>query len=521
MKHPPFRRIALLAGVAAVALGGAAAAQDKAQLVQGDDPYFRQGQETLRRIMTQQRNTSRAKNVILFVGDGMGFSTTTGTRIFEGQQRGVDGESNVLTYESFPFLAASKTYASDSQVSDSAPTATAMVTGVKLKNDILGLNHTAMSGSCEDMKTKRVTTLFEMAESVGLATGAVTTAKITHATPAATYSHSTNRDWEDDSLMPAEVKAAGCIDIARQLVEMRYGDGFEVALGGGRQHFLPETMDDPEDAGRKGARKDGKDLMKAWTDHYGAGSAAIWNLEQFNAIDPATASHVLGVFERSHMEYDFDRAKDKGGEPSLAEMTEKAIDILKKNPNGFVLMVEGGRIDHASHAGNAFRTFSDAVAMDKAVKAAMAKVDLAETLIVVTADHSHVLTIAGYPKRGNPLLGKVVDANGKPGMGTDGRPYTTIGFGNGPGASKEGGPRADLSNVDTTDPDFIQQAAVPLASETHAGEDVGIYAIGPWAHLFQGTVEQNYIFHVMDQATGLSERAQAAAGGQPTKRASN
>jgi alkaline phosphatase len=515
------RHVALLAGVAVLALGGSAQAQQKAQLVQGDDPYFRQAQDTLRRVGTQQRNTNQAKNVILFVGDGMGFSTTTAARIFEGQQRGVDGESNVLTYESFPYLAASKTYSSDGQVSDSAPTATAMMAGVKLKNDVIGLDHTAEVGNCGHMKGKRVTSLLAMAESVGLATGVVTTAKVTHATPAATYAHTSNRDWEDDGLMPDAVKAEGCIDIARQLLEFPYGDGPEVVMGGGRQHFLPGTMDDPEDAGRKGNRKDGRDLMQAWTARYGAGSAAIWNKAQLDAIDPASATHVLGLFERSHMKYEHDRPKDTGGEPSLAEMTEKAIAILRRNPNGFFLMVEAGRIDHASHAGNVFRTLSDAVAFDRAIKAAVAKVDLDETLVVVTADHSHVLTIAGYPVRGNPILGKVVDQAGKMTLATDGKPYTTIGFWNGPGAMKDGGPRPDLTNVDTTDPDYIQQAIVPLNSETHAGEDVGIYAIGPWAHLFQGTVEQNYIFHVMNHATKLSERALAAAGGVPTRRASS
>ena len=107
---------------------------------------------------------------------------------------------------------------------------------------------------------------------------------------------------------------------------MKAGDGLEVAMGGGREMFLPETMDDPEDAGKKGARKDGKDLTKAWTDRYGNSGAYVWNEEQFAALDPANVDHVLGLFERSHMEYEFDREKDAGREPSIAEMTVKAID---------------------------------------------------------------------------------------------------------------------------------------------------------------------------------------------------
>jgi alkaline phosphatase len=209
------------------------------------------------------------------------------------------------------------------------------------------------------------------------------------------------------------------------------------------------------------------------------------------------------------MEYDFDRAKDKAGEPSLAEMTEKTIDILAQNPEGYVLMIEGGRIDHASHENNAFRTLTDAVALNEAVKAVLRKVDLDDTLVVVTGDHSHVLTMAGYAKRGNPILGVSIDVDGEPMLGKDGKRYTTIGFTNGPGGADKPVERADITMEVATSPDYVQQALVPLDSETHGGEDLGIYAIGPWAHLFQGTVEENYTFHVLDFASKISERAAA------------
>ncbi len=104
---------------------------DDATLLQSDDPYYKRADQALNKILQLQRNTNRAKNVILFVGDGMGFSTVTATRIFEGQQRGVDGELNVLAWEAFPYLAASKTYSHDAQITDSAPSAVAMTTGVK------------------------------------------------------------------------------------------------------------------------------------------------------------------------------------------------------------------------------------------------------------------------------------------------------------------------------------------------------------------------------------------------------
>jgi len=211
------------------------------------------------------------------------------------------------------------------------------------------------------------------------------------------------------------------------------------------------------------------------------------------------------------MQYEYDRNKSLTGEPSLAEMTAKSIDILKKNKKGYFLMVEAARIDHASHAGNAYRTLTETVALSNAVKAAIDKVDLQETLIIVTADHSHTLTISGYPKRGNPILGTVVaPGETNPTLAKDGNPYTTISFANGKGHNHQNnrnlpaiGRVEDLGKVNTEDPDFHQEATVELESETHGGEDVAIYAIGPQAYLMRGVQEQTYIYQVMKEAFGF------------------
>jgi alkaline phosphatase len=182
---------------------------------------------------------------------------------------------------------------------------------------------------------------------------------------------------------------------------------------------------------------------------------------------------------------------------------------LSRNANGYVLMVEGGRVDHGLHAGDAQRALGDAAALDEAVAAAVAMTSAEDTLIIVTADHSHTLSMAGYPQRGNPILGLVKEGD-KLVMARDGKPYTTLSFANGPGsictAQADGKwlcDRADLTNVDTTALGFRQQSLVPLGSETHAGEDVPIYAAGPGANLFSGTVEQNEIFHVMAKSLRL------------------
>jgi alkaline phosphatase len=279
-------------------------------------------------------------------------------------------------------------------------------------------------------------------------------------------------------------------------------------LGGGRSYFIPNTANDPEDVGSKGRRKDGRDLTAEWSTR--PRSPYVFSKAGFDAIDPRKTDHLLGLFERSHMEYEADRLKGTAGEPSLTEMTTKAIDILSRNKKGFFLMVEAGRIDHAHHAGNASRALQDTIELSNAVRAALAKTSEKDTLILVTADHSHVFTIAGYPARGNDILGKVVtlDEAGEPaeGYATDanGLPYTTLSYANGPGYRVGG--RPDLTNVDTTNVEFLQEATVPMGSETHAGEDVALFARGPSAHLVHGNQEQTISFYVMAHALGFDGR---------------
>jgi alkaline phosphatase len=483
-------------------------------LPQAQDPYFTDAQDRLQESLRLKPNTKVAKNIILFVGDGMGVTTMTVSRIYQGQKGRRDGVSNKLVYETLPYAAFSRTYSHDSQVTDSAPSAAAMTTGVKSRNGTIGVNSSVAENDCVAGLKNQVTTIAELAEMAGMATGAVTTTRVTHATPAATYAHVAGRDWESDADMPEAAIAAGCVDIARQLVEMKAGNGLEVVMGGGRDRFFPQELTDPEYPEKKGTRKDKRNLVEAWLARYPGNSTFVWNRQGFNALDPQKTRHVLALFEPSHMQFELDRAKDKAGEPSLAEMTVKAIDILKRNRNGYFLMVEGGRIDHAHHGGNAARALEDTVALDDAVKAALGAVNTDETLVIVTADHSHVLTMSGYPSRNNPILSTVDDASGKPEKALDAKAYTTLGYANGPGASADGKARTDIDPHEATGSDYKQQALVPMRAETHGGEDVPIFAIGPWAHLFHGAVDQQYIFHVMSHASRVLDRAKMSAPAQ-------
>jgi len=368
-------------------------------------------------------------------------------------------------------------------------------------------------------------------------TGVISTARITHATPAATYAKSAERNWEDISDMPAAAIDGGCKDIAAQLVafegtlKTRYPEaeeinGIEVVMGGGRRHFLPNDADYNSPDARsaiEGDRTDGRDLTAEWKI---ANPDGVYVFDQagFDAI-PANAKKVFGLFNESHMQYEADRHNDIAGEPSVADMTSKAIDILENNKKGYFLMVESGRIDHGHHAGSAYNALTDTIAFAQAVQTAVDSVDMSETLIIVTADHSHVFTIAGYPKRGNPILGKVVGIGSEtPTIAADGLPYTTVGYINGRGFRDLGtqtnadvtheigiaAGRKDLTDVQTTTTGFHQEALVPLAAETHAGEDVAVYGKGPGAHMVSGTNEQNVVFHVMNKAAKLVIKANQA-----------
>ena len=467
----------------------------------------------------------RARNVIFFIGDGMGVSTVTAARVFSV---GVDGQ---LVLDQFPHTALSRTYSSDSITPDSAPTMSAMMTGVNTNQSVIGFDDsTEASDFNNDGNGRAPWTLLELAKRRGMRVGTVSTATITHATPAATYAHVNQRNNENDIALQALPTDGTYND--------RLGRGVDILMGGGRRFFVPNTVVDEE--GVRGARTDGRDLRAAFQ---GAGYRYVWNAAGFNSLTPSSLP-VLGLFESSHMEYEYDRPSDLGGEPSLKDMTVKAIQLLesatRRRPDGYFLHVEAGRIDHAHHAGNAYRAMTDAQELDQAIGAAAQMVDLRDTLIIVSADHSHVFNITGYPLRplqelpyairshepgyenaaaaGHGILDVVWDIDQSTGhvfaaTDRDGVPYTVLGYHNGPGyrAASRVDPRIDIFRgfggavpTGPSHPAYFQEAAVPLGSETHAGEDVTIYAIGPGAEMVDGTVKNTHIFHVMKRALGFN-----------------
>ncbi|TRD11193.1 alkaline phosphatase [Erythrobacter insulae] len=435
---------------------------------------------------------AKAKNVILFIGDGMGISTITAARIYEGQKRGETGEENLLSFEKFENVALVKTYNSNAQVPDSAGTATAMHSGAKTNIGLLGVGTGTVRGDCASGLANPLPLLGEEAKDKGLALGIVSTARITHATPASVYARSADRNWEADAAIPEDERGKGCKDIATQLIEADW----DVALGGGLGSFYGEGTDD---TGRR--LNADANLPADWMTR--TGGTFVRSSDAMNAAP--MDKPLLGVFSPSHMTYMAERMDGKGqSEPTLTEMTAQAITRIKSDPNGYYLMVESGRIDHGHHAGKAGFALEETVEFARAIQYAVDNTDPEETLILVTADHSHVFTIAGYPRRGNDILGLVVPPEGggdevaEVSKAADGKPYTTLGYANGPGAI------ANLAErpIPETGINAQQQAAIPTDSETHAGEDVALYATGPGSDKARGVIEQNVIYDIIRKAFG-------------------
>ncbi len=489
----------LLTSAAIFSLSTAAFAQD---MPQADNAWFQAGQATIAARLAVQPNTNRAKNVILFTADGNGVGTNYAIRLFEGQKLGGLGDDHIQPHEAFPHSALVKTYSTNGQTPDSAPTAAAMNTGVKTKNDLINIPDSVAVSDCAAGLQTNLKMFSEIASEMGKSVGVISTARITHATPAAVYARTVNRDWEDNTFIPE-----GCAqkDIAAQLVDALTAGTIDLAMGGGRQHFLPESITDSE--GKPGKRTDGRNLteeVKALGGQYVEGEA------DFAALTLGNNAPILGLFEAGHMKYEHDRS----GEPSLAQMTEAAIKTLSTNEGGFYLAIEAGRVDHANHGGNLHRTLTDGVAFNDAIRKAIEMTNAEDTLIIVTADHEHAITFNGYCGRGTAITGLCMKINeagvehtGEIETAADGKPYTVAMFMNGAGsvlveqADKTfSGARPDLTEEQAIDPDYVQQALVPMSSETHTGEDVMVFAQGPWSHLFGGVIEQNVIFHVMNYA---------------------
>jgi len=283
-----------------------------------------------------------ARSVILLIGDGMGNAHRTTARLYSV---GRDGQ---LAMDSLPVAGTSRTWSTESVVTDSAAAGTALATGVKTFNKAIAV----------DPDGNPVPTILEKAKEAGKSAGLVTNVWLPHATPASFAAHNADRD-----------------DYLGIALDM-FDHNVDVLLGGGEDYFLPKGTAGcfPDD----GDRTDGRNLID---EAVANGYRHVCTAADLSSVDPSTTDRLMGTFA------DYNMARPY--RPSLAEMTDKAIAILDKNSSGFFLMVEGGQIDQAAHVNDALGMLGDVVGFDEAVKVALEyQAQHPETLVIVTADHA-------------------------------------------------------------------------------------------------------------------------------------
>lgn len=352
---------------------------------------------------------THVQNIILFIGDGMGEGQRTAARWSAA------GQSGLLAMDDMAASGWSRTASANSAVTDSAAGATALAAGVKTNNGVIGL----------DANGREQRTILEFAQAMGMSVGLVTTTQMAHATPAAFAAHVSSR-----SMMT---------EIASQMLAARVN----VLLGGGEDEFLPTW-----DSGcfpQPGERTDGRHLVN---EAVAAGYVTVCDAAALAAVNPASTTQLLGLFADEGMVRPFS--------PTLAEMTQKAIDILSQDPGGFFLMVEGGQIDWVSHVNDAAHVISDTIGLDAAVMVAQNfAASHPNTLVIVAADHETGGMSASLTSSG--------------GAGEDGPFFMP----------------------DST-PFYVNWTTVG-----HTAADVPVTAQGPYAQQLAGSYENTHIFQVM------------------------
>jgi len=277
-------------------------------------------------------------NVILMIPDGFGPASVTMARDY---LRWRDGQTE-LPYDSLQ-VGSIRTYSADGRITDSAAGGTALASGTKTYNGAIGVDTTKGS----------VGTLLEGAERQGMATGLVVTSRLTHATPAAFSAHVPDRSQENT------------------IAEQQLDQDIEVLLGGGKRHFVPASVPGSE-------RSDDRNLLK---EAERRGYSIVETADRLAEVDEGP---LLGLFSRDHMAYEIDRPPTQ---PSLAQMTETAVDVLSDHEEGYFLMVEGSRIDHAGHTNDAAAHLHDILAFNDAVRTALDAARDSNTLVVIVSDH--------------------------------------------------------------------------------------------------------------------------------------
>lgn len=459
--------------------------------------------------VTNEKSKKRAKNVILFVGDGMSLQARQIARILS---KGItEGRYNdLLNMEKMDNVAVVTTSGYDAIVTDSANSASAYATGHKSVVNAMGVYENCTKDPFDDPKVENIIELVKRTR--GMATGIVSTSNITDATPAAMVSHTRRRAEQNF--------------IAQTMLEDKHRP--DVILGGGSRHFIP--MDVP---GSK--RKDNVDVIKSFEDLGYSFSGTKTELEN----TPQSADKLLGLYQLDNMNVYIDRAviknpkvlKGFNDQPGLVEMTEKAIDTLSKNDNGFFLMVEGACVDKQLHVLDWQRAAYDNIELDKAVGAAQKfAAQNNDTLIIVVADHAHGASITGTyheldGKTGREAVRTYADSKWPTFEDADGDGYPdnpdpavtlAVQFANHPDCNIDyrfkdvptppaimGKDGKAIANPLTKGEFYAGNIPAKADQEVHAADDVILTAQGPGADYFKGTMDNTEVFFGIVRALGI------------------
>ena len=286
--------------------------------------WYQQGETWLQKKLINQQASNldskspTAKNVILFVGDGMSITTLTASRIWQGQQQGLLGEEHFLHFEYFPHTALIKTYNTNQQTPDSAGTMSAIMTGVKTRAGLISMGPEQELSDCKGSEQHQQQTLLEWGHKQGFDTGIITTARLTHATPAASYAHSPDRGWEGDYDRHPNAYWYGCDSIAKQLINTAFPAGLDLALGGGGSKLESYYSDFNQQFPQGQLLTEAKHLQQL----------------EFTSTVNSELGPILGVFSQEHLAFEQDKASsskaaNSHGQPSLQQMTKKAIQYFQ------------------------------------------------------------------------------------------------------------------------------------------------------------------------------------------------
>ncbi|VDO15581.1 unnamed protein product, partial [Rodentolepis nana] len=467
--------------------------------------WLRQAKERFAKdckMFSSLRNSSHAKNVIMLLGDGMGMPTISASRFYIAEMQGRNGSAVFHPFEEWDFNTMARTYDLETSVTDSASSANAYLTGSKTRTGMIGIDGNLNVKQCGKWDSQHFTqSVLEAANEAGKATGVITNTRITHASPSGTYAHVTYRDMESDAKIkefcPTEHEEMHCQDIACQLIQNH--QYINVIIGGGQKNFYPNDVNLKADDNKLGVRLDGRNLIEEWINNKTKENKKfcfVGKPEELKDCKPSENDYILALPYEDHMPYTHDIPRDK---PDLLDYVRTGLEVLKRQKNGFFLFIESGRIDHAHHNNYGRYSLDEMLEFDKIINYIQASVDLKETLLIVTADHSHALELVGQPGRFQSVLGidQYYSNHTK-----DKMPLQGLNYMNGPNGLNQDF-RKNPSYEDIFAWGYQQQTLVPLRFSSHGGDDVGVYAIGPQSPFFHANVDNTFIAQTMKLALGV------------------